>query len=466
MASRDEAFDPYHKWLGIPKDRRPPTHYDLLGIRLDEEDGEVIRAAALQRRTFVESQRGDGRDKAVDALLYQLQEAELTLQDPQLRRDYDQRTKLFVRRNRKRRVDPTAERSRVKSRPGRSVGEGSGIVTTFMGVMLVFAIGFGAVSWFSFQLPWEGGLPKKPRPAPQDPLAAAPSGADEAAIGEPEPLPPMQLAFLKELNVAGQPEDDIWATGDGMTLYWCSPNPPKRGLWIHEAHRPAPGQPFDPATIRPLFSGIDPTVSDDGLEMIYLHPHGGGADLVRRRRGSRDEEFGPEERFEELIGRYGFLGSPCLSEDGLTLYFDRMDDGSGKNVPLPRVNSLARGSVHSFSTRETRDAPWSEPQPVPFEDGAPVIRFAHVARQGRCIVARIVAQRDQSLPNLVVFLRENLDEPFRMQGAVALEGVVLRGKFPRYAPATNELYLSTWGEDNHWTPGVVQNFVPDRIGEK
>ena len=35
-------FDPYHKWLGIPKDQRPPTHYQLLGISPTEQDREVI----------------------------------------------------------------------------------------------------------------------------------------------------------------------------------------------------------------------------------------------------------------------------------------------------------------------------------------------------------------------------------------------------------------------------------------
>jgi len=27
-----EAFNPYHKWLGIPTDEIPPNHYRLLGI--------------------------------------------------------------------------------------------------------------------------------------------------------------------------------------------------------------------------------------------------------------------------------------------------------------------------------------------------------------------------------------------------------------------------------------------------
>src|SRR5205823_2350879 len=44
---REEAvvlanFDPYHKWLGIPKDQRPPTLYQLLGVSPQETDAEVL----------------------------------------------------------------------------------------------------------------------------------------------------------------------------------------------------------------------------------------------------------------------------------------------------------------------------------------------------------------------------------------------------------------------------------------
>lgn len=48
-----DEFDPYHRWLGIPPKKRPPTHYDLLGLPLDEDDDEVIRAAAERQRSFL-----------------------------------------------------------------------------------------------------------------------------------------------------------------------------------------------------------------------------------------------------------------------------------------------------------------------------------------------------------------------------------------------------------------------------
>ncbi len=46
-------FDPYHKWLAIPKDQRPPTHYQLLGVSPTETDVEVIDEAALRQMAHV-----------------------------------------------------------------------------------------------------------------------------------------------------------------------------------------------------------------------------------------------------------------------------------------------------------------------------------------------------------------------------------------------------------------------------
>ncbi|HEY4760127.1 MAG TPA: hypothetical protein VIH42_06065 [Thermoguttaceae bacterium] len=48
-----EAFDPYHRWLGIPPKDQPPHHYRLLGIDLFEDDTEVIRDAAERQMAHV-----------------------------------------------------------------------------------------------------------------------------------------------------------------------------------------------------------------------------------------------------------------------------------------------------------------------------------------------------------------------------------------------------------------------------
>ena len=47
------AFDPYHKWLGIPPDQQPAGPRRLLGISADEDDPQVVREAALRQTAFV-----------------------------------------------------------------------------------------------------------------------------------------------------------------------------------------------------------------------------------------------------------------------------------------------------------------------------------------------------------------------------------------------------------------------------
>jgi hypothetical protein len=47
-----EAFDPYHRWLGIRPEEQPANHYRLLGLALFEDNVEAIRDAAAQRMSW------------------------------------------------------------------------------------------------------------------------------------------------------------------------------------------------------------------------------------------------------------------------------------------------------------------------------------------------------------------------------------------------------------------------------
>ena len=177
-----DHFDGYRKWLGISSKHRPPTHYQLLGILLDEEDEEVVRAAIEQRRQYVESRRGQGQDEAVTEILYQLDEAAVTLFNPEMRRAYDRRQNLWEKRKKSRRVDPHAPASRIESRPSRAVGEDSDLVKTFAGIVAVICIGFGVIAWLTFGL-WD----KAPRP---------PAAARQVIQPQPIALPVVPAAAL------------------------------------------------------------------------------------------------------------------------------------------------------------------------------------------------------------------------------------------------------------------------------
>ena len=84
-------FDPYHKWLGIPRDQRPPTYYQLLGISPDEQDVEVIEEAALMRIAHLRNYQLGPHAEECSRLLRELGEANETLCDPEKRAVYHAR---------------------------------------------------------------------------------------------------------------------------------------------------------------------------------------------------------------------------------------------------------------------------------------------------------------------------------------------------------------------------------------
>jgi hypothetical protein len=85
-------FDPYHKWLGIPRDQRPPNYYQLLGVSPDEKDPEVIEEVALMRIAHLRNYQLGPHAEECSRLLRELGEASETLCDPEKRAAYDAKT--------------------------------------------------------------------------------------------------------------------------------------------------------------------------------------------------------------------------------------------------------------------------------------------------------------------------------------------------------------------------------------
>jgi hypothetical protein len=83
-------FDPYHKWLGIPKDQRPPTYYQLLGVAADETDADVIEEAAVRQTAHVRTYQIGPYAAECTRLLNEIAQAKLTLLHPGKRQAYDQ----------------------------------------------------------------------------------------------------------------------------------------------------------------------------------------------------------------------------------------------------------------------------------------------------------------------------------------------------------------------------------------
>src|SRR6266516_35989 len=83
-------FDPYHKWLGIPKDQRPPTHYQLLGVSPTEQDPEVIEEAAIRQTTHIRAYQIGQHSAECTQLQKEIAKARLTLVNPAKRKAYDE----------------------------------------------------------------------------------------------------------------------------------------------------------------------------------------------------------------------------------------------------------------------------------------------------------------------------------------------------------------------------------------
>jgi hypothetical protein len=89
MAAAIDDFDPYHKWLGIPREQRPITHYQLLGIAPTEKDLDVIEDAAIRQTTHVRSYQLGPHAEACQRVLNDIASARQTLLNPAKRRQYD-----------------------------------------------------------------------------------------------------------------------------------------------------------------------------------------------------------------------------------------------------------------------------------------------------------------------------------------------------------------------------------------
>ncbi len=87
MAEPD--FDPYYKWLGIPRKHQPPNHYRLLGLELLEDDAEVIHAAAARHLWYLRQQIGGQRSALAEQLIAEVERAETCLTDPAAKASYD-----------------------------------------------------------------------------------------------------------------------------------------------------------------------------------------------------------------------------------------------------------------------------------------------------------------------------------------------------------------------------------------
>jgi WD40 repeat protein len=90
-------FDPYHRWLAIPPDQRPPTLYQLLGVAAAETDPAVIEEAALRQASHVRIYQTGPYAKEGTRILNEIGQARATLLNPEKRKEYDARLAAAAR---------------------------------------------------------------------------------------------------------------------------------------------------------------------------------------------------------------------------------------------------------------------------------------------------------------------------------------------------------------------------------
>ncbi len=86
---KTEAFDPYHKWLGIAPKDQPPNLYRLLGIEIFEPDADVIDTAADKQMTYLHGCSTGEYAPLAERLLNEIATARLCLLNPAKKSAYD-----------------------------------------------------------------------------------------------------------------------------------------------------------------------------------------------------------------------------------------------------------------------------------------------------------------------------------------------------------------------------------------
>lgn len=260
-------------------------------------------------------------------------------------------------------------------------------------------------------------------------------------VAEPE------LTILRELPNSDGVLSAPWPSIDGLTLYWKARKTDEKQPWVWRATRKTRDDLFTDA--QRLVPGNDPTVTTDELQMVILDQN-----LLACSRPAADAAFQRPQKITELV-KHGFLAGPCLSSDGLTLYTDMIDLKAHTVEPV------------RFK-RDSRTAKWGERQAVKLS-GVPAgkVRFFSVTPDGTYACASIQTEpNDWQFAAIVTFRADAEGTGFGSPKVVEVGGDPVRGKFPRYVAATQELFLARPREGSQLDELVViKNFDPETLSK-
>ncbi len=159
--------------------------------------------------------------------------------------------------------------------------------------------------------------------------------SERASVNDPWP----QGSDISELNVLGKPHIPK-LTADELTIFFGSNDIPggQGGYDMWMATRPDRYSQFGPVTnlaeINTAANEVCPSVSPDGLTLIFQSDRNGKYQLFKATRGSLIQAFGNVEHLS-VVDMPGYTNHhPCMSSDGRALYFLRQfgDDRSTGDI--------------------------------------------------------------------------------------------------------------------------------------
>ena len=172
--------------------------------------------------------------------------------------------------------------------------------------------------------------------------------SERASVNDPWP----QGTDISELNQLGMLLQTPTLTADELIIFFASPDIPGEGgydIWM--ATRPDRNSPFDEVTNLTEINTYDnegcPSISPDGLTLLFHSNRNGTYQIFRVTRQSLIEPFGNIEHLSALDTPDGLSVHPSISSDGSALHFMSQlgDDRSTRDIYVsydPYLVAVAR----------------------------------------------------------------------------------------------------------------------------